>query len=57
MKAVKMLGADTTVRNLINGLRMSEMKAAKPFRSLLMITVVLCKYFHSVLLLNNDGLL
>lgn len=46
MKAVKMMGVDTKVRRLINDLRISEMKAAKTFRLLLMITVVLCKCFH-----------
>jgi ATP-binding cassette subfamily C (CFTR/MRP) protein 1 len=41
-KAVKMLGADERIRILIQYLRNIEIKAAKPFRNLLVQKVILC---------------
>jgi ATP-binding cassette subfamily C (CFTR/MRP) protein 1 len=45
-KAVKMLGADERVRALTQGLRNVEIKAARPFRNLLVQKVILCKLSH-----------
>jgi len=44
-KAVKMLGADERIRILIQYLRNIEIKAAKPFRNLLVQKVILCTLF------------
>jgi hypothetical protein len=41
-KAVKVLGADERMRALIQSLRYVEIKAARPFRNLLIERVVLC---------------
>jgi hypothetical protein len=41
-KAVKMLGADERIQVLIQALRNLEIKAARPFRNLLVQKVILC---------------
>jgi ATP-binding cassette, subfamily C (CFTR/MRP), member 1 len=41
-----MLGADERVRALTQGLRNVEIKAARPFRNLLVQKVILCKLSH-----------